>query len=94
MRARFSIKTDVQPWSETLRRLFRFARAAARNALPISAVFPKVAISFSAISVVMGPKSGRFSTRRASACGAKFSLGPPSMKLGYCFLELVSLLGR
>ena len=28
LRARFSIKTGVQPWSETLRRLFRSARAA------------------------------------------------------------------
>jgi hypothetical protein len=27
LRARFSIKTDVQPWSESLRRLFRWARA-------------------------------------------------------------------
>jgi len=75
------------------------ARAAAPKRSSYFRGIPKVDISSSAISVVMGPTSGSFSTRserlteRISAC--TFVLGTAVKEIRVLvFLDLVSLLGR
>jgi hypothetical protein len=85
------VEGDGNEQTELQRRLFRSARAKRCSYFP---GIHKVDISFSAISVVMGPTSGSFSTRSERLTEQNSAWDRRLGNSGIGFLELVSLLGR